>query len=108
MEEKITLIFNDNGKEVQYDCIIKQGFSGMKSVKKILDYQKKYGDPIKIIGDGYWASLMRKQYDIYQKDKENYEGVPREDILKGYSVVTGLPLNKLQDGVIKLKKRFRI
>lgn len=110
MEERITLIFNDDGnkKEVQYDCVIKQGLSGARSVKKILDYVKKYGDPIKIIGDGYWASLMRKQYDIFQSDPKGYKGVPKGDILKGASITTGLSLDKIQDGIRNFKKRLKV
>jgi len=94
--EKIILVFHKDGKELRHTWIIKKGFRGIRDANKVRKLKRKWGDPIEIIGSGHVAHLLRKEYKIYYKDKENYAGVSERDILTMGVEVTGLPVRKIQ------------
>ena len=95
-KEKIILVFQKDGRTLRHTWIIRRGLRGARDSKKVRKLQEKWGDPIQIIGSGSVATLLRKQYVIYNRDKENYKGVPAKEILKMGAEVSGIPVKKLQ------------
>ena len=106
-KEKIILVFQKDGKTLRHTWIIRRGLRGSRDAKKVRKLQKKWGDPTEIIGSGSVATLLRKQYVIYNRDKENYEGVPTKEILKMGAEVSGVPVKKLQSLSKKIFDKVR-
>lgn len=104
--ETIILVFQKNGQTLRHTWIIKKGIRGSRDAKKVINLQKKWGDPIEIIGSGSVAILLRKEYKVYNKDKEKYAGVSTKDILRVGAEVTGVPVKKIQEFAGKIRKKI--
>lgn len=94
--ETLFLTFQKDGKTLRHKWVVKKGIRGSRDANKVRKLQAKWGDPVEIIGSGSVATLLRKQYIIYNKDKLNYKGIPTKDILKMGAEVSGVPVKKLQ------------
>lgn len=107
MKEKLKLIFTKDGKTLTYKWVIKKGLRGARDANHVRKLQSEWGDPVEIIGDGPVAKLLKREYQIYNQDKENYEGVPARDILKAGAQITGVPVERLQKASHKIMGTLR-
>ena len=107
MNEKLTLIFKKNGEILKHKWVIKKGLRGARDAKKVIKLQREWGDPVAIIGDGSIATLLKREYKLYNHDKEHYGGVPAGDILKAGAEITGVPVKRLQKASRKIRRKLR-
>lgn len=106
--ETLFLTFQKDGKTLRHKWVVKKGIRGSRDANKVRKLQAKWGDPILIEGSGHVATLLRKEYEIYNKDKENYAGVSTKDILSVGAEVTGVPVKKLQKLSRKIRSKLKI
>lgn len=100
--EKIILYFEKDNKKLKHIWVIKKGIRGARDSNKVRKLQAKWGDPVQIIGSGPVATLLRKEYKEYYKDKEKYEGISTKEMLTVGAEITGVPVKKLQEVSKKL------
>lgn len=105
--EKIIFHFHKGEAFHTYTWIIKPGFRGIRDAKKLYKKIEKWGSPFEIIGEGSVATLMRKELKIFNKDPDNYDGVPEIDILRVGLEFSGLPIKKLQEQSKKILKKLK-
>jgi len=100
-KEKVSLIFA-NGKTFVWKTW------KLSHAIKVTRLQKKYGDPVKIVGDGLVAETLREKYLEYNANPSQYKcsvfglasqlsGVAKEDL--------ELKFKKVKDRLV-LRKRF--
>jgi len=106
--EKIILVFKNDDKTLRHKWIIKKGIRGSRDANKVRKLQRKWGDPVEIIGDGYVANLLRKEYESYNKDPWGYRGLSSKDVLKMGSEVTGVSSKKLKELSGKIKSKLKL
>lgn len=105
-KEKLILHFQKDGKTLEHTWIIRKGIRGARDSKKVINLVKKWGNPIKIIGGGSIATLLRKEYKIYNKDPGKYGGVSTKDILTVGADVTGVSPKRLKEYAGRIKKKI--
>jgi len=81
---------------------------GIMDARNILKLHKTYGDPVKIIGDGAYATLLRNEYVKYHQDRENYQGVSVGDVLNMGSALIGIKPQQLKRSLKKVGKKLGI
>jgi len=107
MKEDIILIFEKDGRTFNFAWTIKKGYHGIRDTNKVHKLQQEWGDPTEIIGDGPVANLLRKEYKIYNKNPSEYNGISTKDILMVGAEITGIPVQKLQQGFKKIRKKVK-
>ena len=104
--EKIILHFQKDGKTLEHTWVIKKGIRGARDSKKIIKLVEKWGNPVNIIGSGSVATLLRKEYKIFNRDPGKYGGVSTRDILTVGADVTGVSPKRLKESASRLKKKI--
>lgn len=66
LKEKIVLVF-ENGTKFKWNT------RSIRDSVKVVKLQKKLGDPVKIIGDGKIAKMLKEKYEVYSKDPKAYK-----------------------------------
>ncbi len=101
-KEKITVIWAD-GFSFTWDYSPMRGIFGGK---KLLGLLKTRGDPKEIVGDGKIAVLMRKEYGLYQANSKEYKGINMGETLKVGSSMVGVPVERIEQNLDKLKAKL--
>ena len=104
--EKLILHFEKDGRTLEHIWVIKKGIRGARDSKKIVKLVEKWGSPVQIIGSGSVATLLRKEYKIYNKAPEKYGGVSTRNILTIGADVTGVSPDRLKDSARRLKRKI--
>lgn len=84
------------------EIIFKWKTKSLRHTKRVLDMQRKYGDPIEIIGNGKVAATLRAKYERYNRDKENY----KSDVLGTAAQLSGVNKQALKDKFKKISKKL--
>ena len=107
--EEVTLVFRKGDDSlVEHHVSLRRGIMGVRDAQNILKLHKTYGDPVSIIGDGAYATLLRKEYLKYYKDEKNYRGVSCGDLLKMGGELIGIKPRQLKRSLKKVGKKLGV
>ncbi len=104
VEEKVTVVWRDN-----FSFTWSIHYKGLKSIKsardgkRLLNLLKARGDPIQVLGDGRYAELMRKEYNLYKINPKEYQGIPFKETVSIGSQLIGVPVEKISKTLKRLK-----
>lgn len=97
MAEKLVLVFA-NGKRFEWNT--GKGRHSMKAIR----LQRKFGDPIEILGSGKVAQTLRQKYVVYRSDPDHY----KPDVVGTASHLGGAPKEVAKQTYDRLKKVLRV
>ena len=96
MREEVTLIFKDKTKFIWRTW-------KLGDARKAMKMQKKYGDPIDIIGDGVVAQTLRKKYVEYNENPSEY----KSDVFGTASQLSGKAKQELKNKFDSVRRKLR-